>query len=79
MSPLDSTNPQGVVVQKPKSDVYTTMLFLALIAIIIAILCLYLEMRSYNMDIKASEGRVSAGAMLSVDQLGMPVARVAEA
>lgn len=58
MSPLDSNNP-GVVVQKPKSDVYTTMLFLSLIAIIIACLCLWLEMRAYNMDIKATEAQVS--------------------
>jgi hypothetical protein len=57
VSPLDSNNP-GVVVQKPKSDVYTTMLFLSLIAIIIACLCLWLEMRAYNMDIKANEARV---------------------
>lgn len=60
MSPLDSNNP-GVVVQKPKSDVYTTMLFISFIAIIIACLCLWLEMRSYNMDIKANEGRVTVG------------------
>ena len=61
MSPLDSNNP-GVVVQKPKSDVYTTMLFLAFISIIIACLCLWLEMRAYNMDIKANEARVSVSA-----------------
>ncbi len=78
MSPLDSNNP-GVYVQKPKSDVYTTMLFLAFIAISIAILCLYLEMRAYNMDIKAAEGRVTAGAMLSVEDLGMPVGLVEQA
>jgi hypothetical protein len=72
VSPLDSANPQGVVVQKPKSDVYTTMLVLSLLAILIAIFYLFLEMRAYNMDIKASEGRV-AGAMLSVEDLGMPV------
>ena len=62
MSPLDSNNP-GVVVQKPKSDVYTTMLFLSFIAIVIACLCLWLEMRAYNMDIKANEGRVTVGAI----------------
>ena len=62
MSPLDSNNP-GVVVQKPKSDVYTTMLFLAFIAIIIACLCLWLEMRAYNMDIKANEARVSVTSL----------------
>ncbi len=58
MSPLDSNNPQGVVVQKPRSDVYTTLLFLSLIAILVAILCLWLEMRTYNMDIKASDAQV---------------------
>jgi hypothetical protein len=60
VSPLDSNNP-GVVVQRPKSDVYTTMLFLSFIAILIACLCLWLEMRAYNMDIKANEGRVTVG------------------
>jgi hypothetical protein len=53
------------------------MLFLSLIAIIIGCLCLWLEMRAYNMDIKANEGRVTTGAMLSVEQLGMPVAPLA--
>ena len=62
MSPLDSNNP-GVVVQKPKSDVYTSMLFLAFIAIVIACLCLWLEMRAYNMDIKANEARVSVSSL----------------
>jgi hypothetical protein len=79
VSPLDSNNPQGVVVQKPKSDVYTTMLFLSFIAILIACLCLWLEMRAYNMDIKANEARVVSGAMLSVEELGMPVVLVQEA
>lgn len=63
MSPLDSNNPQGVVVQKPRSDIYTTMLFLSFIAIVIACLCLWLEMRTYNMDIKASEAQVRTTVM----------------
>jgi len=78
VSPLDSNNPAGVVVQKPRSNVYTTMLFLSFIAIIIVCLCLWLEMQAYNMDIKAAEGRVG-GAMLSVEDLGMPVELVKEA
>jgi hypothetical protein len=64
VSPLDSNNP-GVVVQKPKSDIYTTMLFLSFIAIVIACLCLWLEMRAYNMDIKANEGRVGVQSLES--------------
>jgi hypothetical protein len=58
VSPLDSNNPQGVVVQKPRSDIYTTLLFLSFIAIVIACLCLWLEMRTYNFDFKASEAQV---------------------
>jgi hypothetical protein len=68
VSPLDSSNPQGVVVQKPRSDVYTTMLFLSLLAILIACLCLWLEMRAYNMDIKATEAKV-ASASFSLHQM----------
>ena len=63
VSPLDSTNPQGVVVQKPRSDVYTTMLFLSFLAILVACLCLYLEMKAYNMDIKAVEAAPGAAAV----------------
>jgi hypothetical protein len=73
VSPLDSNNP-GVVVQKPKSDVYTTMLFLSFIAILIACLCLWLEMRSYNMDIKATEGRVTPSAMAPAHPLATSLA-----
>ena len=70
MSPLDSNNPQGVVVQKPRSDIYTTMLFLSFIAIVIACLCLWLEMRTYNFDFKASEAQVRSMVMApSVPQL----------
>ncbi len=72
MSPQDLTNP-GVVVQKPKSDIYTAMLFLSFIAICIACLCLWLEMRAYDMDIKATSAQVRVGAMLSIDDLGLPV------
>jgi hypothetical protein len=63
VSPQDLINQPGVVVQKPKSDVYTTMLFLSLLAILLAILCLYLEMKAYNLDIKADEARLRSAAV----------------
>jgi hypothetical protein len=68
VSPQDLTS-QGVVVQKPRSDVYTTMLFLSFIAIVIACLCLYLEMRAYNMDIKANEATVPATSAVSPSEM----------
>ncbi len=40
---------------KPKSNVYTVMLFLALLAQVLAIVFLCLEMARYEWDIKASE------------------------
>ena len=77
MSPLDSNNPAGVVVQKPKSNVYTTMLFLSFIAICIACLCLWLEMRAYNMDIKATEAQVRTTVMAAPPVMATPPAGIA--
>jgi hypothetical protein len=44
---------RGVVVEKPKADIYTAMLAVSLVAILIACLCLYLEMRTYDFNFKA--------------------------
>ena len=48
--------------RKPKADVYTMMLVASLIAVILAILCLYLEMKDYDFDFKSAPTppRVSA-------------------
>jgi hypothetical protein len=43
---------RGVVVEKPKADIYTAMLIVSLVAIVIACLCLYLEMRTYDFNLK---------------------------
>jgi heme/copper-type cytochrome/quinol oxidase subunit 2 len=56
-------NPQGVYVQKPKWDIYTTMLLIALTAIIIAIVVLILEMKAYNFDWKANEATLQQAAV----------------
>ena len=63
-----------MVVQKPRSDVYTTMLFLSFLAILVACLCLYLEMRAYNMDFKAQEATVPATSSIWPEQ--SPVQRI---
>lgn len=64
MSQADSTDsPRGVYVQKPKADIYTVMLAIAFVAILVACVCLFLEMKAYNYDIRAQEGKFR-GAML---------------
>ncbi len=45
----------GVPVQKPKSNIYTMMLFLSLVALGLAIAILCLEMQKYNWDFKAND------------------------
>ena len=53
MSRADSTDsPRGVYVQKPKADIYTVLLAIALVAILIACLLLFLEVRAYNYDFR---------------------------
>lgn len=52
---LSTPEPQKtVVVQKPKANVYTAMLALALIAIIVGCICLSAELNAYNWDYKAA-------------------------
>ena len=46
---LSSANPpRGVVVQKPKTNIYTVMLMIALFAMIMACIFLYLELGQYG-------------------------------
>ena len=55
MSLPDSTDPgRGLVVQKPKANVYTVLLGIALVAILMSILFLCLEMGRYDWNIKAA-------------------------
>ncbi|HVA45740.1 MAG TPA: hypothetical protein VNH11_05075 [Pirellulales bacterium] len=55
MSPQDLTDAnRGVVVQKPKADIYTWLLLVALVAILMAITCLALELKRYDWDFKAA-------------------------
>jgi hypothetical protein len=49
--------------RKPKADVYTMMLVASLIAIILAIVCLYAEMKDYDFDFKSAPRPASAPAV----------------
>ena len=51
MSPARSSNDPNY--PKPRADKYTVLLVIALLAILVAILFLYLHMQSYNFELKA--------------------------
>lgn len=60
MSPLESAESgRGVYVEKPKSNIFTVMLLMSLLAILVAIVVLCLEMNSYEWDIKAPSGAMN--------------------
>jgi hypothetical protein len=46
--------PRAVVVQKPKANIYTALLALALVAIIVGCICLGAELNAYQWDLKGS-------------------------
>jgi hypothetical protein len=55
VSSQNSPDPgRGVVVQKPKADIYTALLGIALVAVLLAIICLWLELSRYKYDYKAT-------------------------
>jgi hypothetical protein len=54
--------------RKPRPDVYTVLLILALIAILVTILCLWAEMGMYDSQLK---GRTSAMASPAAAELAM--------
>jgi len=57
----DLTDPnRGLVVHKPKADIYTCLLGVALVALIIACTYLAIELNRYNWDLKASGARATS-------------------
>jgi hypothetical protein len=46
-------SPRGVVVEKPKANIYTVLLALSLVAVLVGCLSLYLEMSAYNFEMNA--------------------------
>ncbi len=57
MSPRKSSNSQGAAApvnyRKPRPDFYTVLLVIALVALLIGTLFLYLELNFYEMNVKA--------------------------
>ena len=44
---------RGVKVEKPPANIYTMLLVLSFIAIVVACVCLYAEMKAYDFDFRA--------------------------
>jgi hypothetical protein len=70
VSPPKSSNNPGGTFRKPRADLYTVLLVIALLAILVAILFLYLHMQSYNFDIKAGPPVSIIAANLGVRAIG---------
>lgn len=64
MSQLSSAN-QGVYVKKPKADIYTALLFVALVALIIGIVMLVKEMDRYEWKFKADQALAPVATSLA--------------
>ena len=43
---------RGVVVEKPKANIYTALLVLSFVAIVVGCICLYAEMNAYDWKVK---------------------------
>ncbi len=65
MSRLDSTDRPASVKQKP--DIYFMMLVLSFLALVIGSICLFLEVKSYDLDIKAKGAQVRAWQRPALD------------
>ena len=62
LSPPGSSSRPGGPYRKPRADLYTVLLVLALIAIMLCVLCLYFEMQMYEFQFKGFKGAPSARA-----------------
>ena len=78
MSPLASTtsNPSGGPYRKPRADVYTFMLIVALLAIILGIVCLYFEMKGFNFEFKEAPKVPPAVVAAALPACGGPALRL---
>lgn len=58
VSSADSSDAsRGVVVQKPKTDIYTAMLAISLVAIIVSIILLVIELGKFKWQFNAEDAK----------------------
>ncbi len=48
---------RAVFVEKPRANAYTAMLAIAFVALVLGSICLFAEMKAYDMDWKAAAAR----------------------
>ncbi len=53
----------GFAAPKPKADIYTWLLLVALVAILLAITFFAMELNRYNWDLKAAGARAPAASL----------------
>jgi hypothetical protein len=70
VSPPKSSNNPGGTFRKPRADLYTILLVIALLAILTAILFLYLHMQNYNFELKGGPPVAMIAASLGVSVSG---------
>ncbi len=70
MSPAASAKKTGGPYRKPRADVYTVLLIIAMIALLVGILCLWAEMDAYEWKLKGGP-RVSVGRASDVQAPGV--------
>ena len=54
---------RGVILEKPRANVYTMMLIISFVALVIGSLCLHGEMTAYQYDMKAATAKAGLTAM----------------
>lgn len=75
MSRLDSTEDRpGIYVPKPKPDIYTVLLGIALFAVLVGCLLLFLEWRSYGYATRASDAGFGRAVYAPSRQATLPSA-----
>ena len=63
MSQLDSTNePGGIYEERPRSNIYTAMLGVALVALIFATVMMSMELSEYGWDLKPTDVPTPSGS-----------------
>ncbi len=74
MSNLSPPTSAGGPYRKPRADLFTVLLILSLIAVILGTLCMYFEMKRFDMEM---EGAPSPPPPMAAITVGAPAASLA--
>ncbi len=57
LADVPAPQPRAVFVEKPRANAYTAMLALSFVALVLGSICLFAEMKAYDLDFKAASVR----------------------